>query len=52
MSRIPHRFHPVPFEYHQELELEIDSLTNLGKGVGRYQDWVVFVSHALPGELV
>lgn len=52
MSKKPSRFHPVPFEYHQELELEIDSLTNLGKGVGRYQDWVVFVSHALPGELV
>jgi len=52
MSRIPPRFHPQPFEYHQELELEIGSLTNLGKGVGRYRDWVVFVSHALPGELV
>lgn len=52
MSQKPHRFHPQPFEYHQELELEIDSITNLGKGVGRYRDWVVFVSHALPGELV
>ncbi|MCB1206368.1 MAG: class I SAM-dependent RNA methyltransferase [Verrucomicrobiae bacterium] len=52
MSRVPPRFHPVPFAYHQELELEIDSLSNLGKGVGRHEDWVVFVSHALPGELV
>lgn len=52
MSRIPPRFHPVPFAYHQELELEIGSLSNLGKGVGRHEDWVVFVSHALPGELV
>lgn len=52
MSRTPPRFHPVPFEYHQELELEIDSLTNLGKGVGRYGEWVVFVPHALPGEIV
>jgi tRNA/tmRNA/rRNA uracil-C5-methylase (TrmA/RlmC/RlmD family) len=52
MSRVPHRFHPVPYEYHDELELEIDSLTNLGKGVGRDRDWVVFVAHALPGERV
>lgn len=52
MSRIPNRFHPVPFAYHEEVELEIESLTNLGKGVGRHGDWVVFVSHALPGERV
>jgi len=52
MSRTPHRFNPTPFAYHEELEIEIDSLTNLGKGVGRVNDWVVFVSHALPGERV
>ena len=52
MSRTPHRFNPIPFAYHQELEIEIDSLTNLGKGVGRVNDWVVFVSHSLPGERV
>lgn len=52
MSRTPRRFHPVPYEYHDEIELEIDSLSNLGKGVGRDGDWVVFVSHALPGERV
>ncbi len=52
MSHPPRRFHPIPFEYHQEIELEIDSLTNLGKGVARHDDWVVFVSHALPGERV
>ncbi len=52
MSRNPPRFHPVPYEYHDELELEIESLSNLGKGVGRDGDWVVFVAHALPGELV
>lgn len=27
-------------------------MTNLGKGVGRIDSWVVFVSHALPGERV
>ncbi len=52
MSRTPRRFHPVPYEYHDEIEIEIDSLSNLGKGVGRDGDWVVFVSHALPGERV
>ncbi|MEM1440905.1 MAG: class I SAM-dependent RNA methyltransferase [Verrucomicrobiota bacterium] len=52
MSRRPKKFHPEPFEYHEEIVLEIESLTNLGKGVGRINDWVVFVSHALPGETV
>lgn len=52
MSRPAPRFNAIPFAYHQELEIEIDSLTNLGKGVGRVNDWVVFVSHALPGEKV
>jgi len=52
MSRIPPRFQPHPYAYHEEIELEIESLTNLGKGVGRHGDWVVFVSHALPGERV
>lgn len=52
MSRPAPRFNATPFAYHQELEIEIDSLTNLGKGVGRVNDWVVFVSHSLPGERV
>lgn len=52
MSRTPKRFHPEPFEYHEELELTIESLTNLGQGVARVDDWVVFVTFALPGEKV
>lgn len=52
MSRKPKKFNPDPFDYHEEIVLEIDSLTNLGKGVGRINDWVVFVSHALPDETV
>jgi 23S rRNA (uracil1939-C5)-methyltransferase/tRNA (uracil-5-)-methyltransferase len=52
MSRPPKKFHPHPFEYHQEIELRIDSLTNLGAGVGRVDGWVVFVPFCLPGELV
>jgi 23S rRNA (uracil1939-C5)-methyltransferase/tRNA (uracil-5-)-methyltransferase len=50
--RPPKKFVPVPFDYHQEIELGIDSLTNLGAGVGRVGGWVVFVPFALPGEKV
>jgi tRNA/tmRNA/rRNA uracil-C5-methylase (TrmA/RlmC/RlmD family) len=50
--RPPKKFIPTPFEYHQEIEVEIDSLTNLGAGVGRVGGWVVFVPFALPGEKV
>lgn len=52
MPRPPRKFHPVPFEYHEEIELTIDSLSNLGQGVGRVDGWVVFVNFALPGERV
>jgi len=32
----PHKkFKPFPFEYHQEIEITIDSLTNLGAGIAR-----------------
>ena len=51
-QRPPKKFVPIPFEYHQEIELTIDSLTNLGAGVGRVGGWVVFVPFALPGETV
>jgi len=50
--RPPRRFVAEPFEYHQELELTIDTLTNLGQGLGRVDGWVVFVPFALPGERV
>ena len=45
-------FKPGPFEYHQEIELRIHDLTNLGVGVGRIDNFVVMVPFALPGELV
>lgn len=51
-QRPPKKFVPIPFEYHQEIELTIDSLTNLGAGIGRVGGWVVFVPFALPGEMV
>lgn len=52
MPRPPKKFNPDPFEYHQELEVKIESLTNLGQGVARVNDWVVFVPYSLPGETV
>lgn len=49
----PHpKFNPHPFAYHEELELRIESLTNLGVGVARVDGWVVFVPFSLPGEKV
>lgn len=51
--RRPRKFHPEPFDYHEEIELTIDSLTNLGQGVGRVKgSWVVFVPFTIPGETV
>lgn len=52
MHRPPKKFVPTPFAYHQEVELKIDSLTNLGSGIGRIEGWVVFVPFSLPGETV
>ncbi len=52
-AKRPKKFVPEPYDYHQEIEVEIDSLTNLGVGVGRHDGgWVVFVPHTLPGEKV
>lgn len=52
MLKAPRNFKAIPFAYHEQIELEIDDLSNLGHGVGRFNDWVVFVPYALPGELV
>lgn len=48
----PKKFRPDPFAYHQEIELEIETLTNMAQGLGRYGEWVVMVRFALPGERV
>jgi len=50
--RKPKNFHAEPFEYHQEVELRIDTLNNQGDGLGRVDGWVVMVPYALPGERV
>lgn len=52
METPPRKFVPTPFAYHEEIELDITSLSNQGDGVGRYGDWVVFVPYALPGERI
>ncbi len=48
----PKRFNPEPFDYHEEVEFVVSTLTNLGLGLGRVNDWVVMVPFALPGERV
>lgn len=48
----PKKFVAEPFEYHQEVELTIERLTNLGQGVGRVDGWVVMVPFVIPGERV
>ena len=50
--RPPKKFVPTPFPWHQEIELEIATLTNMGQGLGRLDGWVVMVAFALPGERV
>ena len=52
MDTPPRKFVPEPFAYHQEIELTIDNLSNQGHGVGRIDNWVVFVPYTLPGERV
>ena len=48
----PKKFVPTPFAYHQELTLDVETLTNLGHGLARVDGWVVMVPFALPGEKV
>ncbi len=51
-ARAPKGFRPEPYAYHQEIEIEIESLTNMGQVVGRDNGWVVMTPFALPGERV
>ncbi|MDR3273865.1 MAG: class I SAM-dependent RNA methyltransferase [Puniceicoccales bacterium] len=50
--QLPKNFVPKPFKYHEEVELRISAVTNLGLGVGRVNNWVVMVSFVCIGELV
>jgi tRNA/tmRNA/rRNA uracil-C5-methylase (TrmA/RlmC/RlmD family) len=48
----PKNFVPKPFDYHHEVEVTVESLTNLGMGVARVDGWVVMVPFVIPGERV
>jgi len=48
--QVPKNFVPEPFDYHQEIEVIVESLTNLGVGVARVDGWVVMVPFTIPGE--
>jgi 23S rRNA (uracil1939-C5)-methyltransferase/tRNA (uracil-5-)-methyltransferase len=50
MNSAPKGFNEHPYEYHQELILVIDNVTNLGFGVARDNGWVIHVAFVLPGE--
>ena len=52
MTSAPKNFVSEPYGYHQEIELTIETLTNLGVGLGRIDGWVVMVAFALPRERV
>ena len=52
-AKAPKGFRPGPFEYHEEIEVEITSLTNMAQGLARTEEgWVIFIPFALPGERV
>ena len=46
--QVPKNFVAEPFEYHRELVFTVESLTNLGMGVGRVDGWVVMVPFVIP----
>lgn len=52
LPKRPKKFVPDPYDYHEIVELEIVSLSNLGAGIAKPNDWVVFVPFTLPGETV
>lgn len=48
----PKNFVPEPFDYHEIVEVRVESLTNLGVGIARVDGWVVMVPFTIPGERV
>jgi len=52
MQETPRNFNPEPYPYHHELELTVETLTNLGHGLARDGEWVVMTPFALPGERI
>jgi predicted RNA-binding protein with TRAM domain len=48
----PKKFVALPFGYHEQVELTICDITNLGPGLSRVKDWVVMVPFVCVGETV
>jgi len=48
----PRKFNAEPYEWHEVVELKIETLSNLGAGIAKPDGWVVFVPFALPGERI
>ena len=48
----PRKFKAEPYEWHEVVELKIETLSNLGAGIAKPDGWVVFVPFALPGEQI
>lgn len=56
-KRPPSRFVNKPFNYHEEIEIDIEDISNLGLGIGRAKlpsgdSWVVMVPYVIAGEKV
>jgi len=52
MQDSPKGFVSDPYPYHHELELVIESVTNLGYGIARDDGWVIQIPFTLPGERI
>ena len=52
MSERPRKFKAEPYEWHEIIEVEVIGLSNLGAGIAKPNDWVVFIPFALPGERI
>lgn len=48
----PKGFRDSPYPYHHELEILIESVSNLGIGIARDKGWVIQIPFVLPGERI
>ena len=48
----PRKFNAEPYDWQEIIEIEIESISNLGAGIAKPDGWVVFVPFTLPGEKV
>ena len=51
-KKVPKGFNAHPYPYHHEVDLKIETLTNLGFGIARDDGWVIQVPFVMPGELI